>query len=56
ASARGDLKTVKWVVESYSLEEFLTEVVSRAAHKGDRQILTYLREHYSSNCYWRGVE
>lgn len=42
AAARGDMRTLKWVAESYLPGEFL--------------ILKWVWENYRSSCYWGGVE
>lgn len=55
-AARGDLRSLKWVIEKYLPGEFLTEVVAQATTNGSLEILQYLWDNYREIGYWGGIE
>ncbi|OWY97630.1 hypothetical protein PHMEG_00031794 [Phytophthora megakarya] len=55
-AACGDLETLKWLIESYYPDEFLTEVVTQASDNGHLHILTWLWENHRNRGYWGGAE
>ncbi|RLN54196.1 hypothetical protein BBJ28_00025864 [Nothophytophthora sp. Chile5] len=56
AAGRGDLETLRWLIESYFPGEFLTEVVSAASAGSHLDILEWLYDHHRDRGYWGGLE
>ncbi|KAE9147877.1 hypothetical protein PF006_g7479 [Phytophthora fragariae] len=56
AAARGDLKSLRWLVESYLPDEFLTKAVAAAAANGHMSVLEWLFERHHDRGYWGNTE
>ncbi|KAE9103952.1 hypothetical protein PF007_g14221 [Phytophthora fragariae] len=56
AAAAGDLKAVKWLVESYKPQQYLTKTVAAAAANGHLHLLQWLFENHYEIGYWGCTE
>ncbi|RLN91323.1 hypothetical protein BBJ28_00011679 [Nothophytophthora sp. Chile5] len=56
AATKGDLKTLRWLLESYLPDEFLTKAVDEAAYGGRLDVLEWLWSNHRSRGNWGGTE
>ncbi|KAH7460854.1 Secreted RxLR effector protein 124 [Phytophthora ramorum] len=56
AASRGDLASLRWLMESYLPSEFLTKAVAAAATNGHLPLLKWLFETHHDRGYWGNTE
>ncbi|KAG3024020.1 hypothetical protein PC120_g7254 [Phytophthora cactorum] len=56
AAGKGDLESLKWLMESYLSDEFSTKAVAAAAANGHLGVLQWLYEKHHGRGYWNNTE
>jgi ankyrin repeat protein len=56
AAAKGHVEALKWLVECYCPDQFLTKTVTAAATGGYLDLLKWLHCDHRELCYWGGME